>query len=120
MSEQRLCPAGVPVDPDTQLCLHGDKGEQGAKGDRGEQGMSHQLRYSIVVLFVMAFVIAGSSLLLTSREISQNNQKWCQTIDALTTQRPPAGSAASNPSRAYEQKLYADFHDLRSRLGCGK
>ena len=120
MSEQRLCPAGFPVDPDTQLCLHGDKGEQGAKGDRGEQGMSHQLRYSIVVLFVVIIVMAGSSLLLTSHEISQNNRKWCATISLLVSQRAPPGSASSNPSRAYEQKLSADFHDLRSRLGCGK
>jgi len=101
----------------------GDRGDQGAKGDRGPKGASRlpgQQAWSIVVLVVVIFVMAGSSLLLTSHEISQNNRKWCATISLLVSQRAPPGSASSNPSRAYEQKLSADFHELRSRLGCGK
>jgi hypothetical protein len=97
------------------------KGAKGEKGDRGEKGrgLARGQARAIVYLFVVGFLMAGACLLFTVHEIDANNAKWCATIDLLDAQRPPSGNAAANPSRAYEQRIGADFHRLRSQLGCG-
>jgi hypothetical protein len=99
--------------------FQGKKGDKGDQGEKGESRLPGRQAWAIVVLVVIIFVSSGASLILSAREIGQNNQKWCATMSLLDAERPPPGSAASNPSRAYEQKLYADFHRLRGQLGCG-
>lgn len=129
-----LCPAGFPVDPETKLCLQGDKGDKGAtggqgdKGDRGEQGMSHRVRYGIVVLFVLAAIISVTGLAVgikgirladqANARVSHHNA-LCHAFADLAAVPPPAGNPASNPSRAYEQDQHAIFLQLHQQLGCG-
>lgn len=96
----------------------GDKGVQGETGETGATRLPFRVAWSIIVLFVVAVAVGGTALVIGQHQIATDDRKWCDTITLLLAQQPPAGSATSNPSRAYEQKLYADFHTLRSRLGC--
>jgi hypothetical protein len=94
------------------------RGPKGDKGDRGE-GMTRHTRQAMVFLFALSFLLAAGALLFTSREIGLNNQKWCTTLELLTSRpvpRPP--DPAANPSREQAYVLYTDFRDLRHRLGC--
>ena len=97
----------------------GDKGPKGERGEKGTRGLPLGQARAVVILFLIAFIVAAASLWATTREIGQNNHKWCATISLLDAQKPPSGSASSDPSRAYEQQLAEDFHRLRSQLGCG-
>ena len=81
--------------------------------------MTRRTKYAFIVLFTVAVIVAASSLYLSSREIAENNHKWCATLHTLLSHRPPSGAAVSNPSRAYEQNLYGDFDTLRGQFGCG-
>lgn len=45
-------------------------------------------------------------------------EKICRTLDAIATLKPPAGDAATNPSRAYEQQFHVVIDQLRPDLGC--
>jgi hypothetical protein len=118
---QFLCPAGFPVPEDTKewVVVKGDKGEKGDQGDQGERGLPRGQARAIVYLFIIAFLVASASLLYITHVVSQNNVKWCTTITLLVSEKPPPGPAAANPSRAYEQRLYADLTKLRHDLGCG-
>lgn len=42
----------------------------------------------------------------------------CTTMGKLAALKPPAGNAAANPSRAYEQELHATLDQLGPDLGC--
>jgi len=46
--------------------------------------------------------------------------KLCETFGKLAALKPPPGSAAENPSRAFEQKLHDTLDQLGSDLGCGR
>lgn len=116
----------------------GDKGDAGEKGDRGQRGLTARVAYAIIALFLIAFLIAGSSLLLTSVEIRRYNAKLAaeqaaqekageQEIRALCTDLgtmaripPPPGPAAANPSRAYEQSEHRAWQGLYSSIRCPK
>ncbi len=45
-------------------------------------------------------------------------KKLCDTFGELAALQPPAGSPASNPSRAFEQSLHSRLVDLGIDLGC--
>jgi hypothetical protein len=47
-------------------------------------------------------------------------QRLCATFTSLGAIKPPGGSTAGNPSRAYEQALSAKLTELGSDIGCGK
>lgn len=71
-----LCPAGLPIDPETKVCLTGDKGETGKtgetgvkgetgdKGDRGKPGpaLPVKMRRAIIFLFVLPLLISVVAL----------------------------------------------------------
>ena len=99
-------------------------GPEGDKGDKGEPGPTRlplgQAR-AIVGLVVIIFVLSAASLLLTSREITANNHKWCQTIVTLDNadQKALKAPVPQRPHGAYSFALIRDFHQLRGELGCG-
>jgi len=70
---------------------------------------------ALVARDIVIICLLLAELLFTARLVNSSQHKWCQTIGLLTAQKPPAGPAAANPGRGYEQKLYADFRQLR---GC--
>ena len=45
-------------------------------------------------------------------------RKLCTTLDRLTQLRPPPGNPATNPSRAFDQKLHSTLGQLGPDLGC--
>lgn len=131
---QMLCPAGFPVPAGTREweLIPGPKGAKGDQGERGEQGASRlprRLAYSLLVLFVIAAGFGVISLFWQVHETNANRaaqqrigqvteRKLCTTLDALAALQPPAGSPASNPSRAYEQSLHATLAQLGPDIGC--
>jgi hypothetical protein len=44
--------------------------------------------------------------------------KLCATFSSLGAIKPPGGSPAGNPSRAYEQQLSAKLVELGTDIGC--
>ena len=44
--------------------------------------------------------------------------KLCTTLGRLSALKPPAGSPADNPSRAFEQELTATLAELGPDVGC--
>lgn len=106
----------------------GAKGEQGAQGERG---LSRLQGRAIVVLFGIGVLIGVGNLFWTAHEVraagtaqhqeqaAQQRQgavleaKLCTTLDRLAALRPPPGSPADNPSRAYLQ----DQHAVLAQLG---
>ena len=47
----------------------GPKGDRGARGERGEQGLSSGIRYAIVFLFALTFLLAGASSWFSIRAV---------------------------------------------------
>ena len=47
----------------------GPKGDRGARGERGEQGLSRGIRYAIVFLFALTFLLAGASSWFSIRAV---------------------------------------------------
>jgi hypothetical protein len=45
-------------------------------------------------------------------------QRLCATLVSLAALKPPAGTAGSNPSRAYEQQLGAKLAQLSTDIQC--
>lgn len=45
-------------------------------------------------------------------------QKLCATLDRLAALKPPPGSPAGNPSRAYLQQQHAVLAELGPDVGC--
>jgi len=132
--ESLLCPAGFPVPPGTKEWgvakgPKGDKGTKGDRGDRGEQGLSHRVRYGIVVLFIVAVAIAATGLFVGVRGIQladaaaakvSHHNALCNAIGQLGSLPPPPGPAASNPSRSFEQREHSILVRLHQQLGCDK
>lgn len=104
------CPAGLPVPRGTVL--------------------TRRTLRSVATLVLLGLLVTGANLLWTAHAVrsfqsSQQQQgqilgrRLCQTFGALAALKPPAGSAAANPSRAYEQSLHATLDQLGVDLGCG-
>jgi hypothetical protein len=45
-------------------------------------------------------------------------RKLCVTLDKLHSDKPPAGDAATNPSRRYLQEQYEQLGELPGDIGC--
>jgi hypothetical protein len=86
---------------------------------------------SVVYLFGLAVVLSVVSLFWINHAVhdsqaAQQRQgqqvlaKLCATLDRLAALKPPSGSAASNPSRAYEQQLHATLAQLSPDIGCSR
>jgi hypothetical protein len=116
--------------------LHGgavapaEGGGKRSEKDAG-RGLTARTARAIVALFLLAFVTAGLSLLLTARYVNaqqaaQRRQGQvavhaiCTTLGRLAALTPPPGAAKANPSRAYEQELHATLDQLGPDLGCGR
>lgn len=117
----------------------GPKGEQGA---RGERGLSHLQGRAVVVLFLIAAGCGVGNLFWTAHEVrasatAQQRQaaaeqaaqraqgavlekQLCSTLNRLAALKPPAGNAARNPARGYDQQLHAVLSGLSPDLGCKK
>ena len=87
-------------------------------------------RRAAITLTVVAFLLLGANLLFTAHYVNSTQQAQqrqgrlversiCTTLGKLAALKPPPGSAAANPSRAYEQKLHATLDQLGPDLGCG-
>lgn len=76
-------------------------------------------RYSFVVLAAMALLLSAGNLLFTTHEVSTNNRKFCQVVNA-TTAVPVAKPAdpGANPSRETSYEWYLRFAALGRSLGC--
>jgi hypothetical protein len=103
-----------------QYVARGPKGDRGDRGEQGARGLTSRTARSIVALFLLAFILAGSALLITSQEIAANNAKWCTAMVLLTKHPvPEPADPAKNPSRVQTYQLYTTFRTLRRQLGCG-
>lgn len=74
---------------------------------------------SVVILFVLMLLLAGTNLLFTVHQVAANDRKFCQVITGVTAvpvPRPP--DAAANPSREKQFELYEKFVRLGEGLGC--
>lgn len=91
--------------------------------------MSPGAKVSVVVLFVMAWLLAGAaywqSVAYYNREQSAQHAqgaafeaKLCATLGRLAALKPPPGSAAGNPSRAYLQQEHQVLAELGPDVGC--
>ena len=100
------------------------------------RGQSRALAYLFILNFtfiVVGYVLFAHYVNATIRaqqeqaQITQQAQerqallverKICTTMHRLAALQPPAGNAAANPSRAYDQELHATLDELGSDLGC--
>ena len=125
----------------------GQKGDKGEKGEKGSSRLPALLAWSLVVLFVVAVAVGGTAYFssVTARRTADHaiqaaqveqrrsalaeqaaqrragqviEQKLCSTLGHLAQLKPPAGNPKTNPSRAYEQALYATLSRLGPDLGC--
>jgi hypothetical protein len=72
-----------------------------------------------VVLLVAGAVIITVSLYLSSQERAHDDQRWCDTLDLLTSQTVAApADPAKNPSREGQYKFYLDLVHLAREYGC--
>jgi hypothetical protein len=87
-------------------------------------------------LVALTLIIGGGNLLASwdevhayqasqhREEVAQHQQdvtvegKLCSTFGKLAALKPPAGSPAGNPSRAFEQSLHSTLVELGVDLGC--
>lgn len=134
-----LCPAGFPVPEGTKEWVV-EKGEPGPKGEKGEPGMTAGARRAVIYLFVLTLLLSGANLLWTSHAVNANQasqareqsqqqaaarkaaqvveRKLCSDLATMAAIQPPAGSAAANPSRAYEQAEHRAWTGLTDVAGC--
>jgi len=105
-------------------------------------------RYSFVVIASLALALALIGLFWNAHQVSADNRNWhaavaaqqrqaaaeqasqqrqgeqleqrlCTTLQREAALKPPAGSPAGNPSRAYEQAQHAILAQLGPDIGCG-
>ncbi len=86
---------------------------------------------AVIALLVLTLIVGAGNLWASwdevhSSQAAQQRQgqavetKLCSTFGKLAALQPPAGNPASNPSRAYEDRLHATLDDLGTDLGCGQ
>lgn len=91
--------------------------------------MTTRLRYALVVLAVLPLVMSaltlwGATVYYHRERAAQQSQgqafeqKLCATLGRLAALKPPPGSAAGNPSRAYLQQEHQVLAELGPDVGC--
>jgi hypothetical protein len=128
----------------------GPKGETGEQGPRGLARLSRSSTYALAGIAASVLVVVGCALGLAfssvsdahhSEQVAQHGEQLakrgeqlarqaltkishhnalCIAIGQLAANDAPSGSAAANPSRAYEQTQHATFVQLHQQLGCEK
>ncbi len=120
------------TDPQSEFVeRYAERGPKGDKGDRGEGGrLPSGTARSVVILFLIGFAIGVANLLFTVHYIHAQQhaerqagqiveRKLCKTFGELAANKPPAGDAAANPSRAYEQRNHRILAGVGPDIGCG-
>lgn len=100
--------------------------------------ITRSMRRAIVGLLTLVLIVGGGNLWATfqvnhSTQQAEQQQsaaarrqgqlverRLCTTLGRLTVLRPPPGNPATNPSRAFDQKLHDTLSQLSPDLGCGK
>lgn len=90
----------------------------------------------LALLLVLVLIIGAGNLWATYAEVNsfkaqfaaqqrvqqelgkQEVGKLCSTFGHLAALKPPAGDAAANPSRAYEQQLHSILSGVVVDIGC--
>jgi hypothetical protein len=76
-------------------------------------------RRGYVILALMSILLSLAVLLLGSRQISDNNHRFCDLFNALLTPPvPKPANPAKDPSRERSYVLYIKFQTLDKSLGC--
>lgn len=83
--------------------------------DLSENGWERVKWISLILFIIATFAFV---VFLTRWDVTSSQHVWCQVIDTLNKAPAPAGAAATNPSRAYEQELAREFFILKGQLGC--
>ena len=114
----------------------GNQGNQGNRGEKGAPGLSISVRRSLVYMGVVFLVLVAANFLWSARQqnayeasLARDHvahlkadelmvEKLCLTFGKLGALKPPAGPAAANPARAYEQEEHATLIQLGTDLGC--
>lgn len=74
---------------------------------------------SVVILFVLMLLLAGTNLLFTVHQVAANDRKFCQVVTGFTAVPVPRpASPAANPSRERQYEWYQRFTRLGQDLGC--
>lgn len=102
--------------------------------------MTARLRYTLLVLAVLPLAMAAVAILFTvtyyhreqagqqaqaaQQQAAQRAQgvvleaKLCSTLGKLAALKPPAGNAAANPARGYDQLMHETLAQLGPDIGC--
>jgi hypothetical protein len=79
----------------------------------------------VIIVLVVIFGLYGTNAVredrteaVQRREGLMIERKLCTTLHTLASRKPPAGGAAENPSRAYEQWLHGQLSQLGPDMGC--
>lgn len=91
--------------------------------------MSQRLAYAVIVLFVLGAAPGWGGLFwnLHNEHVAQAAQaragllverKLCADVVTMAAIEPPAGNAAVNPSRGYEQAEHQAWAGLVLAIGC--
>jgi hypothetical protein len=75
----------------------GDRGERGARGARGRQGLPPAVRYTVLLLFSMAFLLAAGSSWLAVRAVQGEIRSRASVVQLCH---------AGNESRAQQITLW--------------
>ena len=119
----------------------GERGQQGRTGERGRAGtpaISRGSRRAVIALLVLVLLVGGGNLLGSWEQVHSFKQQLhaqqvadqksatreirelCATFGKVAELKPPPGSQAQNPSRAYLQDEHADLARVVPDLGCDR
>jgi hypothetical protein len=75
----------------------------------------------VTAFFVILCAAIGGSFLLTTMQITSNNQQWCDALKILTQDTVPSpADPKANPSREQTYLLYEDFMKIHEHFRCAQ